>query len=133
MIHAATRRLVPRRAGRRCEYCRIHEDDEPFVFHLEHIVPKKHGGSDRPSNLAWSCHSCNLGKGSNLAGRVRGEIVALFNPRTQSWKRHFRWSGPRLIGKTKCGRATVQVLNINNDDRVELRAILIVTGAFPPE
>jgi hypothetical protein len=130
---SATRHLVQQRADRRCEYCRIHEDDEPFAFHLEHIVPKKHGGSDNASNLAWSCHSCNLAKGANLTGLVQGEIVALFNPRTQSWRRHFRWSGPRLIGKTKCGRATIQVLNINSDDRVELRAVLMAARALPPE
>jgi hypothetical protein len=133
MIDAATRRLVQRRAGHRCEYCRIHEDDEPFAFHIEHIIPKKHGGSDRASNLAWSCHTCNLGKGANLAGRVRGEIIALFNPRTQRWNRHFCWRGPLLVGKTKCGQATIRVLNINSEDRVELRAILLAAGAFPPD
>ena len=121
------------RAGHRCEYCRIHEADDPFAFHLEHIVPKKHGGSDDASNLAWSCHSCNLGKGSNLSGRVRGEVVALFNPRRQRWRSHFRWNGPVLIGRTKCGRATIQVLNMNDDDRVKLRQILIASGAFPPD
>lgn len=67
-MDAATRRLVQARAGLRCEYCRIIEGDEPYAFHLEHIVPKKHGGDDDPSNLAWSCQSCNLGKSSNLAG-----------------------------------------------------------------
>ena len=130
---AATRRLVRARAGSRCEYCRIHEDDEPFAFHLEHIVPKKHGGSSRPSNLAWSCQCCNLGKSSNLSGRVRGETVSLFHPRRQRWKRHFHWRGPRLIGKTKCGRATIRVLNINADDRLHLRHLLIELGEFPPE
>ncbi len=35
------RELVRRRAGRRCEYCRVHEDDiELFAFHIEHIFPK---------------------------------------------------------------------------------------------
>jgi hypothetical protein len=131
-MNAATRRLVRKRAGRRCEYCRIHEDDEPFAFHLEHIVPKKHGGSDSPSNLAWGCHNCNLGKGPNLSGRVRGEIVPLFNPRRQQWQRHFRWKGPVLVGRTKCGRATVHVLNINADDRIKLRGILMASGVFPP-
>jgi hypothetical protein len=131
-MDAGKRRLVQERAGRRCEYCRIHEDDEPFAFHLEHIIPKKHGGGDDASNLAWSCHSCNLGKGSNLTGRLRGEIVALFNPRQQKWTRHFRWHGPYLIGTTKCGRATIQVLNMNDDDRVKLRQTLMASGAFPP-
>jgi hypothetical protein len=83
----------------RCEYCRIHEDDEPYAFHVEHIVPHKHGGGDDPSNLAWSCQSCNLGKSSNLSGWIAGEIVALFHPRRQRWKRHFRWRGARLVGR----------------------------------
>jgi hypothetical protein len=131
-MDAATRRRVRKRAGRRCEYCRIHEDDEPFTFHLEHIVPKKHDGHDQPSNLAWSCHSCNLGKGPNLSGLVRGEIIPLFNPRKQNWHRHFRWQGAVLVGRTKCGRATIRVLNINADDRIRLRALLIARGVFPP-
>ena len=130
MIDAATRRLVRARAGFRCEYCHIHEDDEPYAFHLEHIVPHKHGGGDDPSNLAWSCQNCNLGKSSNLAGRVEGKIVALFDPRRQRWSRHFEWRGPRLLGKTKCGKATIRVLNINADDRVSLRQLLIALGEF---
>ncbi len=130
-MDAATRRLVQKRAGHRCEYCHIHEGDEPYAFHLERIVPKKHGGSDRALNLAWSCHSCNLAKGANLSGRVRGRIVALFDPRRQNWTRHFRWHGAVLAGKPKCGQATVQVLNMNDDDRVKLRQILIGSGALP--
>lgn len=42
------------------------------------------------------------------------------------------WVGPVLLGKTKCGTATVRVLNINADDRVRLRAILIKAGRFHP-
>ena len=67
-MDAATRRLVRARAGMRCEYCRIHEDDEPFAFHIEHIVAKKHEGEDDSSNLAWSCQSCNLAKGPIFQG-----------------------------------------------------------------
>lgn len=126
------RRRARHRAGKRCEYCRIQEDDDPFAFHLEHIIPHKHGGSDSISNLAWCCQSCNLGKGSNLAGRLSGEIVALFHPRLQKWDQHFRWHGPRLIGRTRCGKATVRVLNINSPERIELRRLLIVLGEFPP-
>jgi 5-methylcytosine-specific restriction endonuclease McrA len=92
-MNAATRRLVRKRSGRRCEYCRIHEDDEPFAFHLEHIIPKKHGGKDHHSNLAWSCQHCNLGKGVGLVVRLRGKIVPLYNPRRQDWIDHFRWNG----------------------------------------
>ena len=69
-MKASIRALVRSRAARRCEYCRLHEDDLPlFSFHIEHILPKKHGGADDPKLLAWSCHFCNLAKSSNLSGR----------------------------------------------------------------
>jgi hypothetical protein len=71
-MKASTRALVRSRAARRCEYCRLHEDDLPlFTFHIEHILPKKHGGTDDPKLLAWSCHFCNLAKSSNLRARER--------------------------------------------------------------
>ena len=35
VVDAALRRLIVRRAGNRCEYCRLHQDDLPFVtFHV---------------------------------------------------------------------------------------------------
>jgi HNH endonuclease len=131
-MDAATRRLVQTRAGFRCEYCQIHEDEEPYTFHLEHVVPKKHLGEDDRDNLAWSCQNCNLFKGANLSGLEQEEVVSLFHPRKQNWNRHFRWKGPILVGKTKCGRATIHVLKINAKDRVDLRKLLIELGVFPP-
>ena len=129
------RSLVRARAGERCEYCRLHETDYPLLnFQIEHIVPRKHHGNDNPTNLAWSCLECNLAKSSNLSGRDldSGRVVVLFNPRRQRWIRHFVWEGARLVGKTPCGRATIDVLNINAPHRVELRELLIVSGVFPP-
>src|SRR5437763_266715 len=68
-MKASTRAFVRSRARRRCEYCQLHEDDLPlFPFHVEHIVARKHSGTDSPDNLAWSCHHCNLAKSSNLSG-----------------------------------------------------------------
>jgi hypothetical protein len=105
-----------------------------FSFHIEHILPKKHGGDDDPNHLAWSCLYCNLAKSSNLSGRdmLTGRIVVLFNPRRQRWERHFAWDGTRLTGLTPCGRATIVVLNINGPHRVALRELLIESGLFPP-
>jgi hypothetical protein len=76
-----------------------------------------------------------LSKSSNLSGRDAdtGRIVLLFNPRRQRWKRHFAWDGPRLIGLTPCGRATISVLNINIPHRIDLRALLIGADLFPPD
>jgi HNH endonuclease len=135
-MKASTRALVRSRAGRRCEYCRLHESDLPLLpFHIEHIIARKHGGTGAPDKLAWSCHYCNLAKSSNLSGLdpVSGRIAALFHPRRQRWKRHFRWDGPRLVGRTAGGRATIAVLNINAPHRVDLRDFLIRAGLFPPE
>ena len=57
-----TSALVWRRAGEACEYCGLSQDAAPFaVFHVEHIIAKQHGGIDDASNLALSCHHCNLG------------------------------------------------------------------------
>jgi hypothetical protein len=36
-------------------------------FHVEHVIAKKHRGSDDLGNLAWACIFCNLYKGPNLA------------------------------------------------------------------
>lgn len=46
--------------NRRCAYCSV--DNVPFE--IEHIQPKSKGGSDRVSNLAIACHSCNQSKGN---------------------------------------------------------------------
>ena len=135
-MKGSVRAQIRSRAGRRCEYCRLHESNLPlYAFHVEHIVSKKHHGSDAPDNLAWSCHECNLGKSSNLSGRdaVTGRIVVLFNPRRQRWSRHFTWDGARLVGLTPCGRATADVLNINDLHRIELRELLVVAGDFLPD
>lgn len=134
MIDLATRQRVLRRAGRRCEYCRLHEDDDPlFTFHIEHIIAKQHGGTDVPSNLALACHQDNLHKGPNLTGidPVTNKLTKLFNPRRHKWARHFRWDGPTLVGRTAVGRATVAVLGMNLSHRVTLRQELIAAGRLP--
>lgn len=82
-IPAALRRLVFERAGGRCEYCLLHEDDVPFSHHLDHLIPLKHGGQTVSDNLALACLECNRYKGSDLAAidPLTGQITSLFNPR----------------------------------------------------
>jgi hypothetical protein len=134
MIDERTRSLVWQRAGQRCEYCRLHQDDDPlFVFHVEHIVARQHGGRDYPGNLALCCHHDNLHKGPNLTGidPITKKLTRLFNPRRHKWSRHFRWDGPLLVGRTAIGRTTVAVLGMNLPHRVILREALIAVGRFP--
>ncbi len=121
----ATRELVRRRAGDRCEYCLIPQEATPFfTFHVDRIIAKQHvGETDDPARLALACNRCNAQKGPNLTGvdSETGEIVQLFNPRQDSWADHFTLHGGEVVGNTPTGRATVRLLNMNSPHRVELR------------
>lgn len=65
----ALRALVRARARERCEYCGLPQAMVPLVtFHVDHVVPCKHGGGDSDDNLALACFHCNLHKGPNLTG-----------------------------------------------------------------
>jgi len=130
-MDASTKRMVRVRANNRCEYCRLPQAAQPYVtFHIEHIVPRKHKGSDDPSNLALACERCNASKGTDLAGIdiETGEVERLFDPRTQEWTDHFEFNGAYIAGKTPAGRATVAVLGMNEYRRVLLRAELLEPG-----
>lgn len=121
-IDAALRRLIRQRAGNSCEYCGMRQDELPFVtFHVEHIVARQHGGTDDASNLCEACHWCNFAKGTNLATIVDGQLVPLFNPRHDVWSQHFIRVDDRIVGLTAVGRGTVQILNMNDDDRRQIR------------
>lgn len=121
----ATRAAVRERAGHRCEYCRLHQDDSPLaVLHIEHIIPRFHGGTDDPGNLALACIDCNLHKGPNLTGidPETRRVTELFHPRRQRWEDHFAWRGIYITGKTAPGRVTVRVLRMNSEDQLALRS-----------
>jgi len=100
------------------------------TFHLEHIIPTKHGGSDDPDNLRLACERCNLFKGPSLAGidPETGDVERLFDPRHQLWDEHFEFHGPVIVGLTAVGRTTLKVLAVNEGRRVQLRADLIARG-----
>lgn len=124
MIPAVTRALVIERAGQRCEYCRRHQEVSPLApLQVEHIVPRKHGGTDDIDYLAAACIDCNLRKGPNLTGidPETGAITPLLDPRRHLWSDHFRWDGLELIAPTAIGLTTIRVLELNSDDRIEVR------------
>jgi len=121
----ATQRRVRQRAGDECEYCGLIQADVPFShFQFDHVIPKQHGGTDDPSNLALACPHCNSHKGTNLSAidPESGLIVDLFHPRQDRWYDHFVREGPRIVGLTPQGRATARLLAMNTDRRLELRA-----------
>ena len=52
---------VLKRAGGHCELCGIPAEDR--ALEIDHILPKKAGGSDDPENLQALCWLCNANKG----------------------------------------------------------------------
>jgi hypothetical protein len=124
---------VSERAGDRCEYCRLAQHDAYFSHEPDHIIAEKHGGETTFENLAWACFDCNRFKGSDIASLdpPSGELVQLFNPRSQSWREHFEIHGGTIRGLTPTGRATERLLKFNLSERVEVRHVLSQTGRYP--
>ncbi|GMR22797.1 MAG: hypothetical protein BMS9Abin37_1171 [Acidobacteriota bacterium] len=133
-MDAALRKQVRDRAGDRCEYCRIHQDEDAFFsFPVDHIIARQHGGQTDADNLCLSCYRCNSHKGPNIASidPATETMVRLFHPRRDDWGDHFEWRGALLLGRTPIGRATVKLLSINHPDYALLRESLIDEGSFP--
>jgi hypothetical protein len=126
-MDASIREFVRNRANGQCEYCRLPQHAAPyFTFHVEHIRARQHGGTDDLWNLALACPDCNAKKGPNIAtvSPSTGKLVELFNPRQHTWQDHFAMAGPEILGTTEVGRATVQLLDMNEDRRIILRTSL---------
>ncbi len=108
---------VKERANNVCEYCRSQAGFSSQPFAIEHITPFIIGGKTIFSNLAFACQSCNGHKFTHTTGRdsITRSEVALFNPRKQKWSNHFIWNDDftLIIGKTSCGRAAVELLQLN--------------------
>jgi hypothetical protein len=134
-MDAALQQFVRDRAHGCCEYCQFPLALASTPFQIDHIIARQHRGATFPNNLALICFADNHYKGPHLAGidPKTGRRAWLFNPRQEKWSKHFRWDGPVLIGRTPVGRATIAVLNINADYRIDQRATLIAEGAFPPK
>ena len=132
MISSVARQEVRRRAEGRCEYCRFQETHLTlWPFHLEHIIPEQHAGSDNLTNLAWSCQRCNLRKGTNLStiDPDSGTVVRIFHPRSDAWPEHFAVAADgRIEGLTAIGRATAWLLQMNAPGRMKLRKLLRSQG-----
>lgn len=83
----------------RCIHCRkrhvLTPEGEPLsLASLEHIMPRNHGGTNRATNLAIACKSCNAAKGHRLDCRRKGDpdlerVVELLSARRKE-----RWREP---------------------------------------
>ncbi len=129
-IPPTLRRFVTERARNRCEYCLVHQDDRPESHHVDHLVALKHGGQTMSENLALACATCNYYKGSDVASidPFESAIVPLFNPRVQEWNDHFQLVGAVIVGLTPTARATIELLRLNDNERLAMRQALIDAG-----
>src|SRR5262249_32857966 len=106
------------------------------TFHIEHIVPRSHGGQTVLGNLALSCPGCNLAKADRTSGEDdNGQTQPLFQPRAYEpwllgWHLHFRLDRESglIVPRTPTGEATVRTLRINDPLRVFARRLQILTG-----
>ena len=96
------------------------------------MTAKQHGGSDDIDNPALACHRCNLHKGTNLTGidPRTGQVTLVFHPRRDQWSDHFTFEVARINGISAVGRATVQVLNMNDARRLELWTEVLRRGGL---
>jgi len=90
-VPATLQRRVCRRAGDRCEYCRLAQAMQEATFHVDHIEPRSAGGPTTLENLALACVSCSLRKGARAVFRdpATGEDSRIFHPRKDEWGAHF--------------------------------------------
>lgn len=122
---------------RRCCYCLTTEANSGIPMTFDHIQPRSKGGVTSFENVCLACRTCNEYKSdSTEAGDpLTGEIVSLFNPRTQQWSEHFAWSldATKVQGVTAIGRATVAALRMNNPVVVAARYRWAINGWHPPQ
>lgn len=132
-VSPEARQIVRRRAEDSCEYCRLPSYASVLPLQVDHIIGRQHRGSDGVENLCLCCIHCNLKKGPNIASidPISARIVPLYHPRLQPWTGHFRFAESRILGLTPEGRATVELLNVNADERVQLRHAMLRRGWSP--
>jgi len=130
------RRQVVEGANGVCEYCGNQQKLGIGTFQIDHIYPQALGGSTTLDNLALACPACNMTKFMQVKAidPQTEQCVALFHPRRQQWTQHFQWSEDysRIIGRTICGRATVEALQMNRERMVRLRRYWRALGLHPP-
>ncbi len=133
-LSSEVREFVRLRAQGACEYCRLPQSASIVPHQVDHIIGRQHRGSDEVSNLCLCCIHCNLKKGPNIASvePETGSIVALYHPRHYSWREHFSLASDGILsGLTAEGRVTVFLLDMNGEDRIRLRVLLLRRGRYP--
>ena len=135
-ISVAVQREVMRLSEGYCEYCLHPEAYATDFYHFDNILPLFEGGSNEVANIARSCGRCNILKNQKTVAfdPLTGQISELYNPRKDKWTNHFHWSDDDLLvhGRTEIGRTTVDLLQLNRQNAINLRQLLKNAGLHPP-
>jgi len=135
-VTAKQKQAILERAHGCCEYCKSQARFATQSFSTEHIIPRHLGGETTLDNLALACQGCNNHKYTQTEARdpLSNQGVPLYNPRQQRWLEHFAWNDDftLMIGLTPIGRATINVLQLNREELVNLRRVLYAMGEHPP-
>jgi hypothetical protein len=125
-------------AENRCGYCLVSAIHVYAPMEIDHLQPTAEGGTDNEENLWLACPRCNNYKSDQTTAidPDTTERVALFNPRLQKWREHFKWNEDnpaQILGLTPCGKATIIALKLNNDDNLRFRQLLVSVKWYLPD
>jgi hypothetical protein len=122
--------LIRRRANDACEYCGLPQQASVIPHQIDHIIGRQHRGTDDIENLCLCCIRCNLKKGPNIASvdPITRLVSPLYHPRRHVWSEHFAIADATIIGLTAEGRTTVELLDMNHEERVRLRGVFLRRG-----
>ena len=120
-----------------CAFCRTPESLTVVIFEFEHILPRSIGGETTFENLCLSCPTCNRYKSDRTFGSSHEptQRTPLFHPHRETWTEHFEWNenSTELIGLTRTGVATIDVLRMNRPQLVRVRRLWVAMGGHPPK
>lgn len=104
----------------KCAYCECKVDEESKYMEVEHFEDK-HSNPDKVvdwDNLLPSCKRCNASKGSHNV-----TVEPIVNPYETDPKLHLGFKLYRIKALSDVGQNTIDVLALNNFDRVMIKRI----------
>jgi hypothetical protein len=102
----------------KCSYCECDLTEESKYMEVEHFEDKKHNPEKVViwENLLPSCKKCNGAKSTH-------DVIAepILNPYIQDPKEHLSIRFFRMRGLTEIGRESIDVVGLNNQERLVLK------------
>lgn len=134
-MNKSLRKRIKERAAYLCEYCLSPERFCAAYYDGDHVIPYSMGGKEEFDNSANACGGCNNNKSNAMHAidPLSGQIVPLYNPRTDIWSEHFCWNDTYILirGISPIGRAPITKLKLNREEVVNLRTVLLAVGLHP--